>query len=41
MFSVFELLVLFLQCDENVLSDELRQNQGGGSVDHKLVKAPQ
>ena len=44
MFSVFEWFVLVLWCDAFVLivlSDEPRQNQGRGLVDHKLVKAPQ
>ena len=43
MFSVFEWFVLFLWCDAFVLivlSDEPRQNQERGLVDHKLVKAP-
>ena len=43
MFSVFEWFVLVLWCDAFVLivlSDEPRQNQGRGLVDHKLVKAP-
>ena len=43
MFSVFEWFVLVLWCDAFVLivlSDESRQNQGRGLVDHKLVKAP-
>ena len=43
MFSVFEWFVLVLWCDSFalfVLSDEPRQNQGRGLVDHKLVKAP-
>ena len=36
-------MVLVLWCDafvEIVFSDEPRQNQGRGFVDHKLVKAP-
>ena len=44
MFSVFECFVLVLWCDaivSIVLSDEPRQNQGRGLVDHKLVEAPQ
>ena len=43
MVSVFECFVLVLWCDAIVLilSDEPRQNQGRGLVDHKLVKAPQ
>ena len=43
MFNVFEWFVLVLWCDAFVLivlSDEPRQNQGRGMVDHKLVKAP-
>ena len=43
MLSVFEWFVLVLWCDAFVLivlSDEPRQNQGRGLVDHKLVKAP-
>ena len=43
MFSVFECFILDLWCDAIVLivlSDEPRQNQGRGLVDHKLVKAP-
>ena len=43
MFSVFEWFVLVLWCDAFVLivlSDESRQNQERGLVDHKLVKAP-
>ena len=42
MLSVFEWLVLVLWCDAFViivLSDDPRQNQGRGLVDHKLVKA--
>ena len=47
MLSVFDsikLSVLVLWCNAFVvivLSDEPRQNQGRGLVDHKLVKAPQ
>ena len=47
MLSVFDSIywfVLVLWCDAFViivLSDEPRQNQGRGLVDHKLVKAPQ
>ena len=43
MFSVFEWFVLVLSCDVSVLivlSDESKQNQGRGLVDHKVVKAP-
>ena len=46
MLSVFDSIkwfVLVLWCDVFViivLSDEPRQNQGRGLVDHKLVKAP-
>ena len=43
MFNVFECFVLVLWCDAIVsiiLSDEPRQNQRRGLVDHKLVKAP-
>ena len=46
MLSVFDSIkwfVLVLWCDAFVvivLSDEPRQNQGRGLVDHKLVKAP-
>ena len=43
MFNVFEWFVLVLWCDDVVLivlSDEPRQNQGQGLVDHKLLKAP-
>ena len=43
MLSFFEWFVLVLLCDAfilMVLSDEPKQNQGRGSVDRKLVKAP-
>ena len=43
MFSVFEWFVLVFWCDAIVLivlSDEPRQDQGRGLVDHRLVKAP-
>ena len=43
MFNVFEWFVLVLWRDAVVLivlSDEPRQNQGQGLVDHKLLKAP-
>ena len=42
MFNVFEWFVLVLWRDAVVLivlSDEPRQNQGQGLVDHKLLKA--
>ena len=43
MFGVFERFVLVLWCESFViivLSDEPRQNQSRGLVDHKLVKPP-
>ena len=43
MLSVFEWFVIVLWCDAFVLivlSDEPRQNQGRGLVDHKLVNPP-
>ena len=43
MLSVFERFVLVSQCDDFVvivLSNDSRQNQGRGLVDHKLVKDP-
>ena len=44
MLNSFPLFVLVLKCDASVvlfLSDEPRQNQGVGLIDHKLVKATQ
>ena len=40
MLSVFECFVLVMWCDAIVSSDEPRQNQGRGLVDHKQVKVP-
>ena len=43
-FDLIKWFVLVLWCDAlvvTVLSDEPRQNQGRGLVDHKLVEAPQ